>query len=501
MDEVGRRHVVVVVPNRITGDSRVIKTALAAARAGWRVTLLGQGRRRRQETRLGPVRVVRVPINRPHHDAYEQGLRVVTTRRHPLAYTGPTQARAAGERLGRHIARRRAGAEGAARDIAEAELLLRRVLNRARRWCAGRETVRTPDVPLDQVDWRRDWPILVDWEQTFGPVIEELEPDLVHANDAIMIGVAAQAVRRLRERGRQVAWIYDAHEHVSAVDWGTPLRSAAFRAYEREFIREADAVVTVSPEIAEALRTEHGLAEAPVVVRNAPVQHVDTKGTPRLRDVVGAGPDVPLIVYSGYVEPRRGLVTVVEALPLMPEVRLVLVTSAVPDGGGPLGDVMAAARAAGVADRVLLAPYVEPYQVPAYLASADLGLFPGLRYANQENSLPTKLPEYLHAGLPLVVSDLRTMAEFARSHGVGEVFTAGDPASLAEAVGRVLADPARYRRNITDPLLDDLSWERQAVTLTDLYARLTGHRPQPVADPVGWNVVETTTTGEPLVVA
>src|SRR5690349_17989386 len=54
----------VVVANGITGDSRVQKTAIAAARAGWDVTLLGAGGRngRRSETVMGPVRVVRLPM-------------------------------------------------------------------------------------------------------------------------------------------------------------------------------------------------------------------------------------------------------------------------------------------------------------------------------------------------------------------------------------------------------------------------------------------------------
>ncbi|GAA3317058.1 hypothetical protein [Nonomuraea dietziae] len=40
-----RPRLAVIVGNAITGDSRVQKTALAAARDGWEVTLVGRGRR------------------------------------------------------------------------------------------------------------------------------------------------------------------------------------------------------------------------------------------------------------------------------------------------------------------------------------------------------------------------------------------------------------------------------------------------------------------------
>ncbi|PZF80731.1 glycosyltransferase family 4 protein [Jiangella anatolica] len=494
-----RPHLLVVVPNRITGDSRVIKTALAASRAGYRVTLLGQARRKRLETSLDDVRVVRVPIVRTHHEAYLAAMRTVTGRRSPIAYHGPSEAAEAGARLGRHRERRLSGARGAGRLAAEAELLARRLVHRLRRVGAGRETVVEPDVSPDAVQWRRDWPILVDWQETFGPVIEELAPDVVHSNDAIMIGVTAEAVRRMRAAGRDVRWLYDAHEHVSAVDWGTEARSAVYRQYEAEYIHQADAVVTVSDELAVALEQEHGLAARPLVVRNVPIRHVDTAGTPRLRDVAGVPADAPLVVYSGYLEARRGVATLVEALPLLPSVHVALVTSADP-AAGTLGEILASARALGVADRVHTAPYVAPYQVPAYLASADIGIFPGLRHPSQEDSLPTKLPEYLHARLPLVVSDLRTMAEFVRRTGVGEVFTAGDPESLAEAVQKALAGQQEARAHITDEMLDDLSWETQSRTFADLYARLAGRRPEPPADPSPWEAVETGPDGTPVVI-
>lgn len=491
MGQEHRPRVVVVVPNRITGDSRVIKTALTAARAGWDVVLLGQGRRRRQQSWLGPVQVVRVPIRRPNHDAYEASLRTVTGRR-PSGYAGPAAAGAAGLRLGRYVERRRTQAgRGWRRPLVEAELLARRVVHRVRRWGSGTDTVRTPDTPVDEVQWRRDWPILVDWSLTFGPVLEELAPDLIHSNDAIMVGVVAEAVARMRAAGSKVAWIHDAHEHTSAVDWGDPLRSAAFRQYEAEYIGQADAVVTVSPEIAQAIEDEYDLGTRPAVVRNAPVRHVGDTGAPAVREVAGVPEAAPLVVYSGHIEPRRGLVTAVDALPRLDDVHLVLVTDADP-AAGVLGELLARARELSVADRVRLAPYVPPHQVPAYLASADLGIFPGLRYANQENSLPTKLPEYLHAGLPLIVSDLRTMSGFVREHAVGEVFRAGDAADLAAAVRRALAGLETMRDNITDELLDDLSWERQAQTLLGVYSSVTGLHPTPPPTPVGWNTLETT---------
>jgi len=67
----------VIVANGITGDSRVQKTAIAAARAGWDVTLLGAGGPpgRRLETTMGAVQVIRLPLTK-HYTHHSRGHRL-----------------------------------------------------------------------------------------------------------------------------------------------------------------------------------------------------------------------------------------------------------------------------------------------------------------------------------------------------------------------------------------------------------------------------------------
>ena len=68
----------IVVHNGITGDSRVVKTAIAASRAGWDVLLLGWARSKiRTQTTMGPISVVRAPLIRTfqdRRDAVDTGL-------------------------------------------------------------------------------------------------------------------------------------------------------------------------------------------------------------------------------------------------------------------------------------------------------------------------------------------------------------------------------------------------------------------------------------------
>jgi glycosyltransferase involved in cell wall biosynthesis len=131
------------------------------------------------------------------------------------------------------------------------------------------------------------------------------------------------------------------------------------------------------------------------------------------------------------------------------------------------------AAALGAADRVHILPYVPHDQVADFLSGADAGLIPILHYPNHEIALITKFFEYSHARLPLVVSDVKTMAQTVRETGQGEVFVAEDVEDFVRAATAVLADPDRYRAAYDRPgLLEGWSWAAQAATMDRVYRRL-----------------------------
>jgi glycogen synthase len=247
----------------------------------------------------------------------------------------------------------------------------------------------------------------------------------------------------------------------------------AIQAHEREYAPFADAVVTVSDGLAELLRAEHGLVELPTVVLNAPVAAGSSVGVvgPDLRALCGVGAGTPLLVYSGAAAVQRGLDVMVEALPRLDGVHVAFVVNAPSDGY--VRGLVARAEVLGVGGRLHVLPYVPHDQVVGFLSGADVGVIPIHRWPNHEIALITKFFEYAHARLPMVVSDVRTMAQTVRAAGNGEVFRAEDLDDFVRAVRLVLADPSRYRAVYDDPdLLDTWTWERQAAVLDDLYLSL-----------------------------
>jgi glycosyltransferase involved in cell wall biosynthesis len=293
-----------------------------------------------------------------------------------------------------------------------------------------------------------------------------------------MLAVGARAATRARAKGRSVKLVWDAHEYAPGlVPRANPRWLPAITAHEAEFVPYADAVVTVSPSLARLLQKEHELASLPNVVMNAPVQApaVDESAAPvpDLRHDCGVGPDVPLLAYVGGITPVRGVDIIVDALPQLPDVHVAVVSMNPSGKNSPCDKLYARAQELGVADRVHLLPYVPHWQVSEYLSSADAAVSPLHHLPNHEIALSNKFFEYSHARLPLLTSDIRTMAEMVRETGQGEVFRAQDLDDFVRQVRAVLADPQKYRDAYDrDGLLASWTWEAQATVLDRVYGSL-----------------------------
>lgn len=503
-----RGRVVMLVDNTVTNDSRVQKQARSAAEAGWDVVLIGRSPTAKvQRFKLGGAKVRLVPVENTLvirryqlRSGLSRGSLSYRSKRLARYRAGQVEAKAYDartRRLVRHL-QRQAGERSSTAwllDRARAKASLK-LAEAEGRWVAARTQATddrsTPDKSrlrtapgqawtrlLTQVLGERAWrlmdPHLWDFEFAFGPVIDRLKPDLIHANDFAMVGVGARAALRAKARGRQVKLVYDAHEFLpgvsrpSAHPWWLPAQVAN----EREHIGFADAVVTVSETIADMLVEEHGLPERPAVVLNAPQVGELSDGVTGLREVCGLSPETPLLVYSGGMASQRGVDIMIEALPRLEGVHVAYVVAS-PSTPYILG-LMERAEALGVRDRVHLAPYVAPEHVVAYVASADIGVHPTHHHLNHEISLATKFFEYSHAGLPIVVSDVKEMAAMVRRTGQGEVFRAEDLDDYVRAIRAVLADPQKYHKAYAGlDLLQDWTWEKQAEVLDGVYARLMG---------------------------
>lgn len=480
--------VVMLVDNTVDGDSRVQKSARYMASLGWDVTLLGRSPSGRVvEEPLGDATLLRVPSALPL--STRARLAPGRSLRRPLAYPDHETAAVADARA----AWRRVDLQTRLAGASTASGLLPRVLGKARnlvhrtRSRQYKAAVRAAGQPRARAgiawhrarnQWAFDDPFLADLEVAYAPVLARLAPDLVHAHDFKSIGVAVRYKQRMAaKQGATVpVVVYDAHEFLPGVGIPDARRRRGNEAYERFHLAGVDGLVAAAPRIAETIRSAHGVTLDATVVLNTPeaASGVWTDADPDIRTAAGVPEGAPIVTYVGVAAEKRGITPVVEALALLPEVHVVLVTKRNPYVAG----LERKAAEGGYADRLHVLPYVAPEDVSRFVRTADIGVSLLMDTLNHRLTLPTKVFEYAQGRLPVITSDVTASAETVRAEGIGEVSPIGDVQAFAAAVRRVLADPEGYRRAYRETdLLQRWTWEAQCAPVDGLYRSLLGRGP------------------------
>ncbi len=253
-----------------------------------------------------------------------------------------------------------------------------------------------------------------------------------------------------------VPYAYDTHElavdeYAQSWRWRM-LQRPVIAAIERLGIAGAAVTSCVSQGIADRLHELYLLQEKPMLIRNMPRYQAQAFRP--------CGERIE-VLYHGVVYEGRGLEACIDSVALWrPEFRLTI------RGPAP-ADYLAALRkrieAAGLGERVVLAPPVPMIDLVKEAARFDIGLF-ALPGHSQQNVhvLPNKFFEYTMAGLALCVSDLPEMTALLRQHDLGRLIPEVTPQAIAMAINGF--DRAAIDTHKTHALAAarTLNWEAEA---------------------------------------
>lgn len=236
---------------------------------------------------------------------------------------------------------------------------------------------------------------------------------------------------------------------------------------ERLVARVSDRIVCVSEYDRDlAIRLRVADPETLVTIRNG----LDTGEflTPAdaggIRDTLGAAGDF-LIASVGRLAAPKDPFTLISALRMLPDPRSRLLLI----GSGSLRHAIERhIRAEGVAERVWLAG--ERTDVPAILREADVFV-----HSSHREGLPLVIIEAMLAGLPVVATNIGGIPELVDEGVTGILVPRDDPGALADALRRLMMDPALRRRIGTegrDKALQAFSHDRMLADYLRLYEEL-----------------------------
>jgi glycosyltransferase involved in cell wall biosynthesis len=282
--------------------------------------------------------------------------------------------------------------------------------------------------------------------------------DLLYANDLDTL-LPNYLVSRLKG----IPLIYDSHEYFTEVPelQGRPGVKKTWQFIERMIFPRLQHVITVNDSIAELYRERYG--KTLTVIRNVPERH--PPATPATRSSLGIPEQHAVVIFQGSgINIHRGAEEALEAMHFLEGVTLLFV-----GGGDVIPELKQRAEKEQLTRKVVFVPRQDPERLRSYTALAQMGL--SLDKDNNINyrfSLPNKLFDYIHAGIPVLASDLPEVRKIVEGYGVGIITPSHEPAVLAECIRNLLNTPAEAFVENLRLAADALSWEKEKKKLTEL---------------------------------
>ncbi|MET0649745.1 MAG: glycosyltransferase family 1 protein [Pyrinomonadaceae bacterium] len=262
---------------------------------------------------------------------------------------------------------------------------------------------------------------------------------------------------------KPLATVYDCMDELSAFRGAPP----ALREREAELFRRADLVFTGGQSLYEAKRGQHHAVYAFPSSIDAPhfAQARAASGDPEDQ----AGIPRPRLGFFGVIDERMDIALLDAVAAARPDWHLVLV--------GPVVKIEESELPRRQNIHYLGGKTYD--ELPSYIAGWDVALMPFARNESARFISPTKTPEYLAAGKPVVSTSIR---DVVRPYGeMGLVRVADTPSEFVVCVEQSLAEDTAARMGEVDAFLSQTSWDRTWGRMSELIEDVVAARRRPAA--------------------
>jgi glycosyltransferase involved in cell wall biosynthesis len=251
--------------------------------------------------------------------------------------------------------------------------------------------------------------------------------DVIWAND---LDVLWPAVFMKKIRGTKV--IYDSHEYFTEAEGltGRERVKAIWTKIESRCIPFVDVFITVNESIAEIYRSKYN--REVFVQRNMPVLLEEVEAHVELFETK------TVVLQGAYIDPDRGGMELVEAFQYLEDIQLLIVGA-----GRDLENIKRRIVELNLEEKVKVLPRMSYSDLKKLTRRVHLGVsLDKPLHLNYTLSLPNKLFDYIHAGVPVLVSNLVEPTRIVKEYKVGEVVSEVSPKSIAEGIDKVLNSPS-----------------------------------------------------------
>ena len=314
----------------------------------------------------------------------------------------------------------------------------------------------------------RRWKVVFARERQIYNLLEEENPDIVHAHDLSALPVAAKYAKASGAR-----LVFDAHEIYDHLAQSEDELSELNGKILKKHSGDVDMFITINDSIAQYYFKTYPQLPRAVVIKNATKRAEEFAYDGRLHEAAGLSRDTRVLIYQGGFAPKRGLIQLLLAAEYLdPHWSLVFM------GWGKLEEELRR-----VADslkmknpdldlRIRFVPKVKQSELAYWTAGASLGAIPyentGLNhwYCN-----PNKLWEYPNAGVPIIASPFPELRKIIETNEIGWLLPDPlTPRDIAAAINKLTPEELEIASRNCRTFIQKDNWEVYADRLKAAYA-------------------------------
>jgi glycosyltransferase involved in cell wall biosynthesis len=285
--------------------------------------------------------------------------------------------------------------------------------------------------------------------------------DIYHSNDLDTL-LANYLAARIR--GKQL--VYDSHEYFLGVPeiQGRAVKKV-WTAIERFIFPKLKTIITVNPSIAQLYEEDYG--KKLIVVRNLPiVQEIKKVKT---KEDLGIPLDKSILILQGAgINIDRGAEELLEAIALSNNYVLYIVGT-----GDVLSKLKKRALIKDLKDKVVFIGRLPYQEMMQYTLNADVGVtLDKDTNINYRFSLPNKIFDYMKAGIPVLASNLKEVANIINTYKVGLVIENHEPKTILYGLDSILASKELLQEYSQNGLkaIEELNWEKEVEPVKEIYS-------------------------------
>lgn len=259
--------------------------------------------------------------------------------------------------------------------------------------------------------------------------------------------------------------IYDSHEIFCEVPelQANPTKKRIWEKLESSIVPKLKYCITVNKSIADYFTNKYKVPFE--FVRNIPsyTKLDSVKSRTRLHLPL----DKKIIILQGAgINVHRGAEELVEAFQYLTNEFLLLIIGS----GDVIGQLKTNAKKMKLGNKILFVDKMPASELRHYTINADLGVtIDKDNNLNYHFSLPNKVFDYLHAGIPVLATRLPEIEQIISTYNVGAFIESHDPKHIAECIETFLHSNqyAAYKFNTTKAAAEN-NWETEKQKLINL---------------------------------